>query len=462
MAKFHYRLPPCPSYDIEGIESWLSDLAEKGLLLDGDGYVFGFMQFQRDIPRKVNYRLDAITHKSALFSILPQDPDPELLSFGEDCGWEYLGQFQDFYIYRSFDPNARELNTDPKVQAMALNSVKKRKLFYLILSIILLLCPLLGFLSSPAFLRETVNQQTLLHITRCLVAVGGIAIVFGAITGKKEIISKVSVFLVIAFFAATNYLFAVTTSPVLDILQNGWLWYILFAAFGICYLLRFAISYTYISLLQKHLANSGTLNRKKNWKKYRIARALFAAIPILLLLSLPYAQKHGRHLADAVPIEDFSRDLPFITIADLAPERTYTPVTHNGNNVVCCWSDILSPVNYDWNEHAYLDAPDGSRYAGSLSVSYHKTANVVIARQLTKEYAGSRHYDASLIPADMDTSGLDFFAVYDGIHPSVLIRRGTIVISAYCSVQSWDTHENLFPVWLEKMLPLLSSPQPAI
>ena len=33
-----YRLAPCPAYDIEGTESWLEDMAEKGLVLSGDGF----------------------------------------------------------------------------------------------------------------------------------------------------------------------------------------------------------------------------------------------------------------------------------------------------------------------------------------------------------------------------------------------------------------------------------------
>ena len=31
IGKHTFRLPPCPAYDIEGMESWLSDLAMEGL-----------------------------------------------------------------------------------------------------------------------------------------------------------------------------------------------------------------------------------------------------------------------------------------------------------------------------------------------------------------------------------------------------------------------------------------------
>ena len=35
--KYVLRLPPCPDYDVEGTECWLTDLAREGLLLKKDG-----------------------------------------------------------------------------------------------------------------------------------------------------------------------------------------------------------------------------------------------------------------------------------------------------------------------------------------------------------------------------------------------------------------------------------------
>ena len=45
-----YRLAPCPAYDIEGTESWLEDMAEKGLVLSGDGFLPGWRVFGRLNP----------------------------------------------------------------------------------------------------------------------------------------------------------------------------------------------------------------------------------------------------------------------------------------------------------------------------------------------------------------------------------------------------------------------------
>lgn len=41
------RLAPCPSYDVEGMESWLSELAQEGLLLEPDGFFAGLAFFSR-------------------------------------------------------------------------------------------------------------------------------------------------------------------------------------------------------------------------------------------------------------------------------------------------------------------------------------------------------------------------------------------------------------------------------
>ena len=41
-TKYRYRIPPCPAYDIPGMESWLEDLAAKGLHLSKDGF-FGIL-----------------------------------------------------------------------------------------------------------------------------------------------------------------------------------------------------------------------------------------------------------------------------------------------------------------------------------------------------------------------------------------------------------------------------------
>lgn len=121
-----YRLPPCPAYDIEGTESWLSDLAEEGLFLEKDGFLFGFASFRRGEGKQRRYRLEAAPQPTGLFS--DQDrPDEEAEELSRLAGWEYIASRGDFYIFATDDPQAAELNTDPQVQALALENVRRRQ-----------------------------------------------------------------------------------------------------------------------------------------------------------------------------------------------------------------------------------------------------------------------------------------------------------------------------------------------
>ncbi len=122
-----YRLTPCPDWDVEGVESWLTDLADEGLLLAEDGIWGRTAAFTRGEPRRMKYRLEAAPKTPSLWDENGGNPDPEAVELGERYGWRYVARYGEFYIYRSADPSARELNTDPAVQALALSAVEKRR-----------------------------------------------------------------------------------------------------------------------------------------------------------------------------------------------------------------------------------------------------------------------------------------------------------------------------------------------
>ena len=44
----------------------------------------------------------------------------------EAMGWEYVTKYRSFYIYRSFDPMARPLHTDPAVQALTIKYLRRQ------------------------------------------------------------------------------------------------------------------------------------------------------------------------------------------------------------------------------------------------------------------------------------------------------------------------------------------------
>ena len=104
-----YRLPPCPAYDVEGTESWLSDMAREGLHLAPDGFLLGFAAFERGAPAQVRYRLAASLRQPGLLDDNGGGPDPEAVELGREMGWEYVARRGDFYLYRTARPGAREL-----------------------------------------------------------------------------------------------------------------------------------------------------------------------------------------------------------------------------------------------------------------------------------------------------------------------------------------------------------------
>ena len=121
-TKYRYRIPPCPAYDIPGMESWLEDLAAKGLHLSKDGFFGLLTSFEEGAPKKERFRLEPTDRKGGLFSE-EYDPEDEQIQLLHQMGWTYRARRGQFHIYSSDDPNAPELNTDPQVQAVTMSAL---------------------------------------------------------------------------------------------------------------------------------------------------------------------------------------------------------------------------------------------------------------------------------------------------------------------------------------------------
>ena len=120
--KYRYRIPPCPAYDIPGMESWLEDLAAKGLHLSKDGFFGILTSFEEGPPKKERFRLEPTDRKGGLFSE-EYDPEDEQLQLLHQMGWTYRARRGQFHIYSTDDPGAPELNTDPQVQAVTMSAL---------------------------------------------------------------------------------------------------------------------------------------------------------------------------------------------------------------------------------------------------------------------------------------------------------------------------------------------------
>lgn len=312
-----YRRPPCPSYDVEGTEAWLTDLAREGLLLESDGFFAGFAAFEKTVPTRVKYRLEAAQKHAGLWSEDGGEPDEAQVELCAQYRWEYVARHGQFYIYRSADPSARELNTDPKVQALALNAVKKRLVSDLIsLLVWTVLYPLL-------FLR---------------------AGLFTTILGLG------------------TWRFALLTVLVL--------WEIV----------RSVRALTVLGRFQKKLRQGLTPAHTKNWRqgaaRYHAANALRLLLALALAVCLLHVWSDRIMDTGLVPLDEYDGKLPFATMRELAAfdgaAVTARRETMRGLrfNSVEDHSDWLAPRCISYHEVADFPAPTERRcVAGCTSTT---------------------------------------------------------------------------------------------
>lgn len=131
MGKIVRRIPPCPAYDLEAMESWLMDMAREGLHLEEQGISCGVANFQRGEPRETQYRLVGYWKPPTLLQATVTgfgeyrgiDPAEEEQKLNWLFGWEYVAKRGKFFIYRAVDPAPRELDTDPLIQSMTLRAL---------------------------------------------------------------------------------------------------------------------------------------------------------------------------------------------------------------------------------------------------------------------------------------------------------------------------------------------------
>lgn len=381
-----YRLPPCPDYDVEGTQSWLTDLAAQGLHLARDGLFLGIACFEKGEPQSVRYRLEAAEKTTSMWAEDGGLPENAAVELSRELGWEYVANRGQFYIYRSAAPGVRELNTDPAVQALALDVVckRQRRRFVNVLADILfwlLLYPLLQ-------LRG-------------------------------------------AFFLL---MLAVRT------------WFFLFGAALLLWELgRNMVQLLHLSKLKHQLQSAGSIDHAKDWKSkaaaHHLKNALRRGLIVLWLLLLLLRWNDDALDKNKRPLADCAVDPPFATLADLAGEGgSYELQSYGFSNTVEVWSDLLAPVNCDWNETADVTLPDGRRISGGLRVYYHETRSPALARAIAEEYVRKDRYDHvfSLLresryePLALGSVEADFAAAYTGsLHfPTLVLQTGNKLLRA--------------------------------
>jgi len=392
-----YRLPPCPSCDVEGMESWLTEMAEKGMILIKDGIWFGIAAFERGEPKALRYRLEAAPKGTSMWADNWGEPDPEAVMLNGEYGWEYVAKRGDFYIYRSSEPGVRELNTDPKVQAIALDEVGKRR-------------------KAAAF----------------------------------------RLFFWLIIYTALQ----IRDNLLLTILQTGtWLFGLgTFLAFWLSG--EALMEVIHLGKLRRKLLGEELLDHAKDWRKrakYYYGRKCLRAV-LILVWACCWLQKWNSDILeeDKILPADYHGELPFATMADFAGDGGYIYQVRNALaddfDYVKVWLDWLAPVNMEWVEHASFKCTDGTVIDGGLYVDYHEMANPVLARQLAREYYRHDMGQKAAVEMEIPEFAVDYVAGYHLYFPTVVIQEGNIVL--YVRFYQTGTYESQVPMarWVECMI----------
>lgn len=387
--KTYYRLAPCPAYDVEGMESWLEDLAEEGLFLTEDGFFCGFGFFHKEEPKKLKYRLQASEVPGGFLSD-GDEPEKEQREISEALGWEFVSRRGEFYIYRSVRDDVREFNTDPEIQAITMKMVQKRQ-FSSIIS-----C-LIWFVLYP-------------------------------------LVKKNGAFLVpILYMKTWFYLFSIVLGLFL-VLSPAW-------------------KFIYYTRLQRKLKRGEQLNREKDWKKkawLHPARNLVLIIAGGVWLCLVLANIHRTVLfEDEVPLAEYTGNPPFATMADIAPGKSYELRDMGYFNTVVEWSDVIAPVNFIWEEITEVQITEDRRVYGLWDVNYHELRWEWMAKLLAKDYIRMDRERNFKMIGELELGVDDAVAYVDNIHmEKIVLRHGKKVMQAtfheyaggqeaYFSLEEW-------------------------
>lgn len=363
-----YRLPPCQSYDIERMESWLGSMAEKGLILSKDGFFAGFAVFEKGEPRSVNYRLEAAPKGTSIFSDDCGAPDEEAVKLRETYGWRYLTNCGKFYIYDSETDDAREWNINSEIQARIFNMIRKNSIinasFFLIIFLV--------FWYRENMLLRAVEIGSWLFL-------GGVLLVLWAFCR-----------LIIRIIQLGKLHQKLASGKELDH-KKDW---------------------------------------KKNATPFYVKKIAFIFLCVIwigffLHVWDPYMTNKNKQ-----NIADYTEELPIANISDMETDGLFSLVDGYFPNTIEISSDILAPYILSFCEDMTGKMDDGNVIHGKLYVDYYETISSIIAREIAREYQKqdkrtySKYYEERTLP-ELD---VDYSAAYCTTSPTVILQEGKKVV----------------------------------
>lgn len=370
MGKMVKRLILDDIYAIGRNESWFSDMANKGLHLKKFGRFF--IYFEKGEERETKYRID----------YLKVAPSQEQIDVYHECGWDFVTNQGNFYVFSADVESATELHTDPIEQGFTLADLNKRlKLNLIFISAMMLL--FFGMMFSIYYF----NDEPYLYMVK----------------GQ---------------FAQQMLLVIVELYVFYSVIRN----------------------YVTIRNLKKSLLQGNALNHQENYKKTRLIGGILAGIflPIsLFAIFIPFAEIAKRE--DYTLTEGDATHLPIIRLANIEQnpklEREARYRNNNvdwANRVSYDWS-LLSPVQYEIVEHGLIKGEmwgdQSGEYSPSINTQYYKLTFAGMAENLTLDLINRNVYRDDIDIKEVNNSVFDKMYIADEeVRKQVFAYSGNQVI----------------------------------
>lgn len=366
--KWVRRHLPCHPYDVEGIESWLTDMAQKGYILKSQPMRFGCLYFEETEPQNISYRLEASPEGEGEWSDAGE-PEESARELNEKYGWEFVVKCGAFYIYRSLKPHTRELNTDPEVQAYSLNILIKKKLKELIPIAIWIL------LLLPEFIQK----------------------------GTVAIVETLFISWIIYVFIILSSLFNIFTEIIRikklqkTLKENGTLNH------------------------QKKIKNRAFIYLIS--KCLTIVLLISALISVFVFLPPKIPTKGYDNNIPFATVEDL--------LYNETPEHDIS-VKEVTSTDFGQWRSLLSSKNIYWYEQIKATDRNENEFSCFMTVDYHEMRNESLARQVAEDYYRYDHRKDDAQDMEISSSEADYVAAYTMSVKSVnvIIQKGNKVIHA--------------------------------
>lgn len=398
--KYVHRLCPCDPSDVEGIQSWLEDMAAEGLFLIADGVFCGVFSFERKSPRKAKYRLDVAQKRKPRFLDSGDELTDEELELYNSMGWEYLLRYGDFRVYRCEDRDAPELNTESETHAITIGLLKQ--------------------------------QHRSSFIYAVLMALFWVFFAHSALRYGFRIAASIGMIFLLCVHGT-----------ILDAWVTNFL-----------RLLRFR-------RYEKRLLAGDSLNHRVDWKKNAPLNYSTRTLPFLLSFGIAFGLLSAlTHETTEIPNTAYPGVPPFATVADVFPGGTITEDNAWLDYGTFKTRETAVATSVEWNESCHVTTADGEHYFCILRLNYHETVSEWFARGLEEDYYvydATRYRGKRFEDLTAPVLGVDSIRVYNNYGTlCVLMREGTRVVHAVVTMDN-KTNANQWHLWAQTMAEILKS-----